>query len=290
MDYRWLRFYGWFNRFGTIRLVDKAFAGVAAGTKRTRRIFGFDMELDISRSHAQQLLYVEGDRFVEERHLLKSLLRPGMTAVDVGANIGYYLMLLKQQVGRDARVICIEPSGENLPELRRNIEINRFESVVLHEVALGDHEGDTGLHSGINSGIAETGGAEYVVPLRRLDQLVTERVDFLKVDVEGYEGQVLAGAEGILATSRPVLFLELHPHIVGRFGHSVRGILDSLARHYPEIKLYEKIPAASLSPWAKIATRYFGKDMLCRVVDPDDYVARYDRGDVSHTYWAVCRA
>lgn len=289
MAYLWQRAYGFFNRFGTLRRVELAFKGLQPGTYTSRRLFGYTMVLDLARSTAQQLLMVEGERFVEERHLLRRLLRPGMTVVDVGANIGYYLLLLQRQIGANGRVVCIEPSDENLPELRRTIAANDFKNVDLHAVALGDHDGETGLQAGINSGIVDGQQGPYTVPLRRLDALVNERVDFLKIDVEGYEGQVLGGAEALLAASKPTLFLELHPHIVGRFGHSVRDILDSLARHYKDIVLYEKTPAAAQTVFDKIATRYLGRDPLRTVLNPDSYVRKYDEAGVAHTYWAVCR-
>lgn len=290
MSYPWLRFVSWCNRFGTLRRATRAFAGVHPGTMARRRLFGSPMDLDVSRSSAQQLLLLEGERFVEERFLLRRLLSKGMTVVDVGANIGYYLLLAEQAIGPAGKVICIEPSSENLPELRRNIDLNAFANVSLHAVALGDHEGQTGLQTGINSGIVDGTSGPYTVPLRRLDQLVTERVDFLKIDVEGYEGQVLAGAESLIAAYKPTLFLELHPHIVGRFGYSASGILADLKRHYARITLYEKQPSTSQSVVDKIAVRYFGRDALQVVTDPETYVAHYDRGDREHTFWAVCQA
>lgn len=290
MAYRWLRATAFVNRFGLLRRTDRAFANLPSHTCLRRRLFGHEVELDVSRSQAQQLLYVEGERFVDERFLLKQLLLPGMTVVDVGANIGYYLLLFQQAIGPRGRVVCIEPSVENLPELRRNMELNRFDNVALHAVALGDHEGETGLRSGINSGVVEAHSGTYQVPLRRLDRLIDEPVDFLKIDVEGYEGQVLAGAEQLLERHKPTIFLELHPHIVGRFGYSVRQILDSLKRIYPSIELYEKVDDSGLSLREKVAVRYFGRDPMRAIVNPDAYVERYDRGDVSHTYWAVCRA
>jgi FkbM family methyltransferase len=290
VPYQWLRVVSWCNRFRTLRRAMHGFAGVPAGTLIRRRLFGYQIELDVSRSSAQQLLLLEGERFIDERFLLRKLLRPGMTVVDVGANIGYYLLLAEQAVGTDGRVICIEPSSENLPELRRNIEINALANVCLYAIALGDHEGETGLQTGINSGIIDGRGGTYTVPLRRLDQVVAERVDFLKIDVEGYEGQVLAGAEDLLATQKPTLFLELHPHIVGRFGFSTSGILADLKRHYAHITLYENQAAASQSIIDKIAIRYFGRDRMCVISNPSAYVERYDRGDQEHTFWAVCTA
>src|SRR5947207_15484253 len=58
-----------------------------------RPFFGFRLLLDVARSNAQKLLFLEGERFVRERTLLSGLLKPGMCAVDVGANIGYYALM-----------------------------------------------------------------------------------------------------------------------------------------------------------------------------------------------------
>lgn len=278
---------------------DQSIRDAAQGGSRVRRcpsrdlerrpLFGHTIQIDVSRSHAQQLLYVEGERFIEERHLLRRLLKPGMTAVDVGANIGYYLLLIEESVGQGGRVICIEPSEENLPELTANIQLNKFTNVELHTVALGDRDGQTGLRSGINSGVDDAGAAAYTVALRRLDSLVNERVDFIKTDVEGYEGHVLAGAGKLLETSRPVMFLELHPHLVGKFGHSTGAILASLDRIYPSIELYEWSSDTGKSLLDKFAERYLGQDPLRLVTDRQRLVARCDRGEILHTLWAVCR-
>lgn len=288
MNYAWLRTVCAVNRFGTLPRVTRALASAPKDATVTRRLFGHRIELAISRSSAQQLLLVEGERFVEERQLLRSLLRPGMTVVDVGANIGYYMLLAEQAIGATGKVICIEPSSENLPELRRAIAINSLKNVTLHEVALGDHEGDVGLHAGINSGVSDVGSASYTVPLRRLDQLVQEPVHFLKIDVEGYEGQVLAGASALLSKFKPILFLELHPHIVGKFGYSVRAILDNLSPYYRNTTLYEKTPSERMGLVGKVASRYFGRDVMRPINAPEEYVERYDRGNAQHTYWAVC--
>lgn len=243
--------------------------------------------MELSRSDAQQLLFLEGERFVEERTLLRRLLRPGMTVADVGANIGYYLLLFQQAVGPTGRIICIEPSEENLPELRKNIKANRVGEALLHEVALGIEDGEIGLRSGINSGIVPLANASHIVPIRRLDSLVTERVDLLKINVEGYEGQVLGGAGALIERDRPVIFLELHPHIVGKFGFTVRGILSDLARHYPSIRLFEKAENDGRF-LTKLAVRYFGRDGLVEVKDKERYLDKYGENSPPHTFWAVC--
>jgi FkbM family methyltransferase len=265
-------------------------AGVPVGTLVERGLFGSRQVLDIGRSNAQQLLWVEGERFVEERFLLRRLLKPGMAVVDVGANIGYYALLFKQCCGPDARTICIEPSIENLPELKATIARNGLRNIVVHEVALGSDEGMIGLRSGINSGV-DMAGSTYTVPLRRLDRLVDEKVDFIKIDVEGFEGQVLQGAEALIERYKPWIFLELHPDITQRFGFRCRAIVDNLRRWYSSIELYERPSVSSFAD--KVASRYLNRDIVRLVPDPEAYVDLHDeRGKsagTSHTYWAVCR-
>ena len=287
MKLRVARAFAFLFRFSGLRVADWLARGLGSPSWTSRRMFGGWQPLELSRCGPERMIFLEGERFVDERFLLRRILKPGMTTVDVGANIGYYLLLLKQCCGASSKAICIEPSEENLPELKRCIAENKFDRVDLHEVALGDHEGDVGLRTGINSGVVESAqGGAYTVPLRRLDAVVQDRVDFIKIDVEGYEGQVLAGSEGLLAR-KPVLFLELHPHIVGRFGYSVRGILDKLSSYYQNVRVYEKTPIAEQGLWFKIATRYLGRDPLREVTDIDAYVERYDGSRVEHTFWAV---
>lgn len=274
------------NRFGTLRLANRAFSGLPTPTWVSRPLFGREMHMDLSRCSAQRLLYLEGERFVDERHVLRRLLKPGMTVVDVGANIGYYMLLADQCVGAAGKIICIEPSVENLPELRRNVEANGLANVTLHEVALGAEDGEVGLKSGINSGVAELGQAEHVVPVRRLDSLVSERVDFMKIDVEGYEGHVIAGAGGLIEKHRPTVFLEMHPHLIGRFGHSVDGILQMIAPHYSKMTFLAKSAAAE-SFIGKLTSRYFGKNTIEPVADNKSYLASLARDVDLHAFWVV---
>lgn len=280
----WLRFKFWLNRFHTLPRAQAQLHATEAPYVE-RRLFGAKFAANVGRSATHKLLYLEGERFVEERFLIKSLLKPGMTVVDVGANIGYYLMMFEQAVGKHGYVICIEPSEENLPELETNIKINGFGNVALHKVAIGMEEGSIGLRRGINSGITPLDKGTYQVPLKRLDTLVTGKVDFLKIDVEGYEGQVLQGAMDLLKRDLPTLFLELHPHIIPEFNFSTRGIVDDLVAVYGGVELYERAPETSLVQ--KVALRYLDRNPLKRVPDVDAYIERYSSSREPHTFWAV---
>jgi len=275
-----------FNRFGTLRLANRAFRELPSPTWVKLPLFGRDMHLDLSRTSAQKLLYLEGERFIEERHVLRTLMRPGMTVVDVGANIGYYMLLAEQCVGPSGKIICIEPSVENLPELRRNVQENGLTNVTLIEVALGAEDGEVGLKAGINSGVADASQAPYVVPVRRLDAIMTERIDFLKIDVEGYEGQVIAGAGRLIEAHRPTLFLELHPHLIGRFGHSIDGIIEAIAPHYSKVT-YLARSTHSESFVGKLMSRYFSCNVLRPVTDSQEFRAAMGLDIDMHAFWVV---
>ena len=273
-------------RCGALRLAEWAFRGTIDDGWCRRELFGFDMYLDASRSAAQRMLYVMGERFVQERSLLAGLVRPGMCVVDVGANIGYYLLMFERLVGERGRVTCIEPSPDNLVELRRNIEANGFQNVVLHEVAVGAAPGWVSVSGGINCGIVAAADGRSEVPLERLDALVNGPVDLVKIDVEGYEGQVLDGSVDLLRRDRPVLFLEVHPHLLRHFGNTAGSVVERLRPIYPRMTAYETPRPLHGSFLRKaVALR---RRAPARVDDLDRLVEESDRHQHDWTFWLVC--
>lgn len=286
----WLaRFAAQVFRARTLPLAQWVFPESMAGPMWAERaLFGHRQCLDLSRSRTHQLLYMEGERAILERELIGQLVKPGMTVVDVGANIGYYVLLFAQRLRGEGEIHAIEPSPENLPELRRTVERNALGHVRIHPVALGAESGTTGLRTGINSGIVDSTAGAYHCPVQRLDELIPGRVDLVKIDVEGFEGQVLSGADRMLSQYRPTIYLELHPHIVPRFGFTAEGILDGLRRHYRNIEIYESAMSDSTPVWQKIAIRYLGRSGVKRVSNPEAYVKHHDATGKPHTYWAIC--
>ncbi len=140
-------------------------------------------------------------------------LRPGMVAVDVGANVGCFTMLASRLVGDDGLVIAIEPVEANFACLERTIEENGLRNVRTVRAAVGDHNGEVRLslseQSGQHSGVFKRGDTYATVPSRTLDSIVADlgldHVDFVKVDVEGMEPQVLRGAAGTIQKFLPRL-------------------------------------------------------------------------------------
>jgi FkbM family methyltransferase len=168
-----------------------------------------------------------------EAHLIpvfRQFCRPGMTVVDVGANVGLYTMLASVLVGAAGRVVAIEPSSENCRLILLSVEANQAHNVEVLPLALDRSRGWSNLsgHFGSNAGlVAEdatslASGWSEIVPTFALDDLVEGPVHFLKIDVEGAEGRVVAGAQRLLETWRPVvateLSLEMLPRVSGLSG------------------------------------------------------------------------
>jgi FkbM family methyltransferase len=167
--------------------------------------------------------FVAGCLDPNEFALLDKLLSPGMVFLDVGANEGFYTVFASHRVGNSGSVWAFEPSRRELEHLTANVQLNNPGNVRSFCMALADEDSHAELlvagdeHSGHNTlgqFVYESGLLRREsVPVRRLDSLLLEnslaRLDFLKIDVEGAEMRVLAGALGALRRFRPMMLLEV---------------------------------------------------------------------------------
>jgi len=146
---------------------------------------------------------------------------PGSVAYDVGANIGVHTLLLSRLVGRRGQVYAFEPVPALYHRLCENMRLNP--SLVAArpiQLALGDQSGTAAFYTGHHAGaghLATSGpdtGDRIVVSTSKLDEFVYRDhhapPGFVKIDVEGAEGIVLAGAEQVLIDARPILLVDLH--------------------------------------------------------------------------------
>ncbi|HZF08585.1 MAG TPA: FkbM family methyltransferase [Thermoanaerobaculia bacterium] len=265
-------------------LANRLFADAPQPSVFERPFFGYHLLVDVSRSNAQRLLYLEGERFMAERFLLRRLLRPGLRVVDVGANIGYYLLLTSRLIGPQGSISCFEPEPENVIELERNMERNRLNNVQVFPVAAGDADGEVSLHPGINGKVAADGSGSLTVSLRRLDSVLSGPVDLVKVDVEGYEGHVLAGAERLLAEHRPVLFVEIHPTFLAP-PTSLDELFAQLTTQYPHVQAYTR---AAHRSFRDLTSRYLPGAGVARVPDLAALLDACRAGHPIEPFWVVC--
>ena len=148
-----------------------------------------------------------------------------MVVVDVGANVGYHALPLARRVGSGGLVIAVEPSERAMKSgSRRNAELNGLNDIRLLRLALGDVDVESAKLP-IRSSYRLDGSAEPVVetvPIRRLDTVASEegldQLDLIKIDVDGFEGRVLAGARQSLVRFQPAVFFELGPPLMRALG------------------------------------------------------------------------
>jgi FkbM family methyltransferase len=169
----------------------------------------------------------------------RRLIRRGMVAVDVGGHIGYYARLFSGLVGRDGRVLVFEPEADNFAVLERNLDAPRYGNARAFPCALGDQDGKASLfvspgnsnHSLLRELTAST--ETRLVDLRSLDsvarELGLERIDFVKIDVEGAELRVLDGMGEVLARSPDLAMLvECNPQAQKAAGASAAQLIARL--------------------------------------------------------------
>jgi FkbM family methyltransferase len=274
------------NRFSALPRAQHLFRDVEPGTLLERELFGHRFVCDVSRAGPQKLLYLIGERYVSEANLVKSLLAPGMNVVDVGANIGYYTLMFAQVLGPAGRIIAIEPSPENLTELKLNIERNKLRSVEIVPKAVGNVRKRVGLRSGINSGVVRDDTPVYSVEQDLIDNIITDPIDFMKLDIEGYEGFALEGAQRILTKFRPTVFLEIHPLELKQYGCGVGPIINRLSRNYDNVTMYEE---KNMSGVYKVCCYYGGMSSVHEIGDREAYVSRCEAGEIRKPFWIVCR-
>jgi FkbM family methyltransferase len=169
---------------------------------------------------------------------IADLARPGMVALDVGADIGYYTLQLSRLVGPTGQVVAFEPIPKARERLEHNITTNGRTNIVVSELALGNQEGTVYLEdpfkkSRLNLNKTTAGEGDIKVTIRRLDDLAGEMklssVDLVKIDVEGAEHEVLRGMEQLLKRFHPVLVIEVHHQFLPQFGSTAEALLAWLA-------------------------------------------------------------
>jgi FkbM family methyltransferase len=157
--------------------------------------------------------YFVGDTDPRISRLCRMLLRPGDVALDIGANIGVVTMLMSRLVGRTGRVHSFEPNPFAVDFLRASLERNEVTNVDVHQIALGAAEAVLPLvvppgHLGNASFMHPADiGATIQVPVRRLSDVLESAgltsIRLAKLDVEGYEREVLSGARPFFESVRP---------------------------------------------------------------------------------------
>jgi len=163
--------------------------------------------------------------------VLKDLAEPSRVFVDVGAHVGRYAIRLAKHF---RKVVAIEPIPRNVEILRKNIELNSVSNIEVLQIAAGDRRGrieisNAGSHSSVLD--ASTSKDKVYVDMYPLDEVI-DRVDVVKIDVEGYEIEVVKGMRRIIAECRPILVIEHHEFYRPSLGRSTLREIAKMLSDY----------------------------------------------------------
>lgn len=157
---------------------------------------------------------------------VRSLLRPGDTFVDIGANLGYFTLLAARCVGDQGSVIAFEPSPENCRLLHRSLSQNGFKNVQIFEKAIAEAAQCVSFSSGLPHsnarllrseelhGLEEWYAQVDAVSLDDALQDIVTRIDLIKIDIEGAEPRAWQGMQKMVQRYRPIILTEYSPELI----------------------------------------------------------------------------
>lgn len=201
------------------------------------KVFGYTITADLS-DYIQRSMYLKVYE-PYETSLVKRYLKPGMVVVDVGANVGYYALLAASLVGEKGKVLAFEPSPYAFGKLSDTIHRNHLTQIHAIQAGLSGNSGEACLYLPKRRGnhtpsmIPNDGGAPHRVSIYKLDDCLKaegiEQVDLMKIDVEGFEPNVIAGAGEYLRRGKiRAILCEFHTSWLERNGSSSSELYDTL--------------------------------------------------------------
>jgi len=220
--------YAWLFIRMVFRNIRWVFILIFLGGERPWRILDFRMNLSARQAgldpkensiHKQLIL----DRVREKKatEIMQAFIEPDDVILELGANIGYYVLLESRILSDKGHIYAVEPAVENVALLQRNAALNQVAHLDIHHMAMSDTKGTaklyTGkacnLHSLVN--VSQDATLSFVeVPTDTVDGFLADKrpISFLRMDIEGYEAVIIDGMKETLASPHlQRMFIEIHP-------------------------------------------------------------------------------
>ena len=181
-------------------------------------------------------LLMHGEFAPTETALFKKLLQPGMVFVDIGANIGFFTLLAARAVGNTGKVYAFEPGEEHFILLEKNAQKNEYTNIITVKKAASDSIGTASFYLQndnlcAHSLLPDESSTEVTVETTTLDEYfkTNNKVDVIKVDVEGAEPKVMAGMKQVIAANHKMALLtEFFPDALRESGIDPRSYLQDI--------------------------------------------------------------
>lgn len=209
----------------------------AKGTFRKVKRDEIWFDLDLS-EYMEWVIYY--DLNVEKRDALYPLVREDMVLFDVGSNIGETLLHFAKMAGPNGRVFGFEPVPETYRKCKRNTELNNFSNLSLNQLALSDkaeilyfEPSGNNNSGGVFLQKNQSAGREQVRAITLdefTDQLGLKKIDIIKIDVEGFEPNVIEGAVSTIRKYKPLLFIEIDKDNLARQGVTIEQFFNRIVQ------------------------------------------------------------
>jgi len=222
-------------------------------------------------------------------HLMINELKQDMVCIDLGSNIGYYAVIESNMIGKSGKIFAIEPSPINFPILKLNLENQKKNNFLTYNIAIGDKNEEMEFiissksnWSKIRMNNEKINPEDKIIkiPVKTLDSFVKEnnitKIDLLRMDVEGFEYNIILGANNVLEKYKPKIFVEIHKMYLGK--EKTSEIFNELKNKGYEIKYY--IPRIYDSP-------IIGKLNDIKKITIDEMVKKIDNDSIPDAFQVV---
>jgi FkbM family methyltransferase len=179
-------------------------------------------------------LLIGGNYEPFETKIIKEEVKKGNTVLDVGANIGYYTLILAKQVGKEGKVFAFEPGPDNFALLKKNIHLNNYTNVILEQVGVTNKTGGTCFKS---DRVYDSSVGRGLINIKtiQLDDYFKDyqgNIDLIKMDIEGSEGNAIKGMSNILQKNENIkMITEFWPSGLEAVGTSPEEYLKMLLEY-----------------------------------------------------------
>jgi len=237
--------------------------------KVLRNINNYKMYLDLSdKGIARELfVYKKRELYGTDLFLKGNLVKECDIVLDIGANIGYFALMESKIIGPSGKVYAVEPSPVNYQRLNENIKLNKFNNIETFNLALGDRIGTAEMFISNKSNWSRLIKRDLPDKVNQIVDVEIQTVDhflkdkpkptFIRMDVEGYEINIIRGMTQTLNLEKLGVFIELHPSILSK--NDVAKIFHAFREKGFESKYCFINPMLDKNPFIKFAYKHLGE-------------------------------
>jgi FkbM family methyltransferase len=189
-----------------------------------RKVNSYPMILNFDEEGLSRHLMIHRQREISETETVKRIVKPGMCILEIGANIGYYTILMGKLVGKNGKIYAYEPYPCSVDILTRNVRLNGFADIVeVHNLAVSSENTIKKLYLGRASNVhslinykTDGSNADYIeVKTKDIREILMDsdrKIDLVRMDIEGHERELFSRLSADISTVLPArIFFEIHP-------------------------------------------------------------------------------